>query len=180
MLKKVENDLVMLGNSNFKWQESVKYLGVILDRKLLFKEHIDRSIAIANGVTFSSFYCLFKKNNSLDSAEKVFLYKVYVRPILTYACQIFNNCAKTHLKKIQVFQNKILRLCYNTNWDDFISNETLHSRAELPLIRDFVDKLVNRFYNICQTHDNVLISSLAIYNNNLFTTRFKYRLPIAI
>jgi len=36
------------------------------------------------------------------------LYKQVLRPIILYACHILGSCAKSHLNKIQTYQNKIL------------------------------------------------------------------------
>ncbi|KAG5684417.1 hypothetical protein PVAND_013651 [Polypedilum vanderplanki] len=180
MLNRTEVDQINFGNSISKWEKSVKYLGINLDQKLLFKDHINKSLTIAKSIAFSTLYCFFKKNNVVKEHQKVHLYKTVIRPILTYGCQVFNNCAKSHFNKLQIFQNKMLRLCFNINWDDFINNEKLHELANIPTIREFVNKLTSRFYDDCHSHDNNLISNLGNYDHETFMNGFKHRLPLAV
>ena len=92
------------GNS-FQWKESVKYLGVTLDQKLNFKSHISKS-----NKAISALYCLLKKNSPASFESKITIYRSYIRPILTYACQVYSNCPKIHFNRLQMMQNKCLRM----------------------------------------------------------------------
>lgn len=44
------------------------------------------------------------------------IYKQLLRSILTYACLIRVKFSATHIKQIQIFQNKILKVVMNTPW----------------------------------------------------------------
>ena len=48
MLNKCESDVITFNNLTFNWKSHVKYLGVILDSKLLFKKHVDFVLGRAN------------------------------------------------------------------------------------------------------------------------------------
>ena len=121
MSKNLRNNSVDYNGQYFDWKESVKYLGIHLDQKLTFKHHIDKSINKASSASFSSLYCLINRNSPASQDSKLRIYKSYIRPILTYACPIFTNAAACHLKKLQIFQNKILRMIQNVIWTDFKS-----------------------------------------------------------
>jgi hypothetical protein len=58
-------------------------------------------------------YSLLHRKSALSIKNKILLYKVGIRPILTYGCPVFSSAAKTHLKKIQTTQNKILKMILN-------------------------------------------------------------------
>ena len=52
--------------------------------------------------------------SSLNVKNKILLYRICIRPIMTYGCQIWSTkCAKTHLKKLQIIQNKNIKIIYN-------------------------------------------------------------------
>ena len=40
------------------------------------------------------------------------------------------------IQKLQKVQNKALRIVYNTKWEEFITNQTLHNRANIEYLKD--------------------------------------------
>ncbi|CAG9804526.1 unnamed protein product [Chironomus riparius] len=177
MLEKTRNDRIFYNNLAFDWKSSVKYLGVTLDNKLLFKDHIDNVIHKASAHSFSSFYCILKRNSHASLESKLRIYKSYIRPIMTYACPIFVNAAKCHINKLQLFQNKILRMILDIHWDDFKSNKDIHDSANIPLIKDYIDKITNNFYSKSNSHSNHLIANLGNYDADSLPFVAKHRLP---
>ena len=70
--------------STIKRVESEKDLGVFIDEKLNFREHITKKVNIANrnlGITFRSF-------TYMDKEMFLNLYKSMVRPRIEYATQV--------------------------------------------------------------------------------------------
>lgn len=177
MIQRSDSDKIKFNNCEFSWSRVARYLGVILDAKLTFKFHINEALKKAKSLAFNSLYCLLKKGNRVPVREKVIIYKSIIRPILTYACPVFHNCAKTHLKKLQVFQNKILRMALNINWDSFMSNKQIHERARIPTLDEFMCKLTSNFYKRCDDHENPLISKLGQYEKQSLEFHMKHRLP---
>jgi Reverse transcriptase (RNA-dependent DNA polymerase) len=174
MKNKLRNDTININNDCFKWDNQVTYLGVELDQGLTYKNHIENSIKKAQN-TIRSNYCLIKRNSHVPLHTKLTLYKALIRPILTYACPIFSNCAKAHVKKIQIQQNKILRMICNSPY--FTRNDDLHANTKLPTIREFINKLTNNFYFRSQNHASDLINNLGRYHQNHLDFRIKHRLP---
>ena len=177
MIRMCQSDKIIFNNISHSWKAHVRYLGVHLDTKLLFRHHIDIVLAKAKAVAYSSLYSLLKKKSGVTSDSKLRIYKSIIRPIVTYACPIFINCAKTNFNKLQVFQNKLLRQIFEINWDDFISNESIHSQANIPSVHEFAFKLSRNFYAHCTSHNNDLIASLGQYNYDSLDFRLKHRLP---
>lgn len=177
MLDKCSKDNILFNNHSLKWKPHVKYLGVVLDSKLLFKHHIDHIISKANGITFKKLYCLIGRKSRVSVDCKIRLFKAVIRPILSYACPVFVNCAKSHLNKIQTFQNKVLRIMLNVKWSDFIPNEKIHMDGKIPEILPFFIKITNKFYSSCNNHENPLINSLGQYDYNSLEFRLKHNLP---
>ena len=160
MLKKMSDDVISLNNQSFQWKNSIKYLGVWLDNKLLLKSHIDKSIAKASSVCFSTLYCLLKRNLYVPVESKLQIYRAFIRPILVYACPVFANSSACYIQKLQVFQNKILRLALDINWFDFMSVDDIHVKSSIPLMTAFISRLTEGFYAKIQFLQNDLISCL--------------------
>jgi hypothetical protein len=62
-------------------------------------------------VCISLIYVLIKtKLSSMGKKCSLLIFKQIIRPILTYACPVWGNCASSHIKKMQIVQNKVLRI----------------------------------------------------------------------
>lgn len=123
-----------INNQPISWNnkdEAVKYLGIYLDQRLTWGFHINRKLNEAY-CRLGMLYPLLNKKSPLKIECAILLYKSIIRPILTYACLVWGTAARTHIRKLQVLQNKILRIICNAPW--FIRNSQLHEELALPTI----------------------------------------------
>lgn len=141
------NNLKFL-NENIKWESEAKYLGMIIDKRATLKQHVEYVSNRAH-TALRLLYPLISRNSHLDVRNKLLIYKVAIRPIFTYGCPAFGSMAKTHLQKLQILQNKFLRIVLNKTIYNRITD--LHAEAKIPLIEDYVRKL--------QTNFNIRLSS---------------------
>jgi hypothetical protein len=74
---RVPEDILQLNGWNIPLVNKVKYLGVIFDRKMTWRLHIERTIARALGA-FITTYSLFKSGH-LSTHVKHILYKALIR-----------------------------------------------------------------------------------------------------
>lgn len=91
--------------------EVFKYLGVHIDHKLTFKEHIDclvKKIARKYGM-------LVRLRNHLTFWSKIYLYKTLVAPHMDYCSSVLFLASDTHLSRLQKLQNKFMRFILNCN-----------------------------------------------------------------
>lgn len=90
----------------FQNNTAVKYIGVTLDQKLNFDLHIanTRNKALK---AMCSLYPMLARSSKLNFKNKNIVYKTMIRPIITYASPIWCHAAKTHVKKLQIVQNKM-------------------------------------------------------------------------
>ena len=100
MQKKLGNRKLSFNNIDLEWEDNVKYLGIHLDKKLTMACNIAKSISKAKK-RISTLYPLLHKKSGVNLHSKLTLYRSYIRPILTYACPVFSNSAKTHILKLQ-------------------------------------------------------------------------------
>jgi hypothetical protein len=163
---------ISFGGRLLEWKDYVKYLGVTLDSKLTFKAHIAESLLKARKA-MSSLYCLLKRTSTLSESNKITLYRSYIRPIMTYAVPVFSNCANCHMQKLQVLQNKCLRMALNAPYRTRIS--TLHRKTKIPTIKSFASKLTENFYKNSAKSFNPLVSRLGVYLPSALPP--KHRLP---
>ncbi|GBM90127.1 RNA-directed DNA polymerase from mobile element jockey [Araneus ventricosus] len=151
-------------------ENQVKYLGLILDSKLSFRQHAKyNSDKFWNKVHM--IIPLIGRHSPLSLNNKVLLFKQILRPILTYSAPIWCITAKTHRRKIQILQNKILRIMTNAPW--FVRNDVIHKDLKIELIEDHVKNLSRKFFSQLQDHKNPLINGQVEYAH----TKGKYPYP---
>lgn len=130
-------------NSSINWEDDLKYLGVKLDKRLTFKNHIDYVIGRANNA-IRILYPLLCRKSSLDVRNKLLVYKLAIRPILTYGMPAMKPfIANTHIKKLQVLQNKSLKMILDKT--KFESTVKIHKLARCPMIQEYIDKITQKF-----------------------------------
>ena len=174
MRKKQNQFKIKFLGTDLEWLPTVKYLGVILDTKLLMKQNIENNIKKARQAT-GILFPLLKKFSGVPVKEKVTLYRSYIRPILTYACPVFANAAKCHLKKLQVAQNKNLRMVLSARYRTRI--QSLHKKANIPMMSEFISKLTENFYKTSATSTNTLVKRLGVYSHRTLPPKLKHKLP---
>lgn len=142
------------------WSNEAKYLGVLLDKMLLFDKHTDQTLKKCKSL-IRSLYSLVNRRSRLQLHNKLLLYKCVFRAVLTYGFPAWKNCAATHRKKLQRMQNKLLKMIYNL--DPWYPTDDLHQLAELDTIDEFIDRMFLKFRTSCQMSDNPLISAIDNY-----------------
>lgn len=85
---------------------TMKYLGVILDEKLNFNEHIDYTIRKAA----RKFGVLCRINRFLTADAKILIYKSIIAPHFDYCASILFLASDQQMKRMQILQNKVMRL----------------------------------------------------------------------
>lgn len=107
-----------------------KYLGVLLDSNLLFKEHNQNTIGLTVG-KINTLSFLKKYVNHLTLLN---VYKTTILPILEYANIITPLFPKSIILKKQRLQNRALRVIFSH--DQYLNREELHCRAKLKSITE--------------------------------------------
>lgn len=79
----------------------------------------------------------------MNIENKLLIYKVALRPIFAYAAPIIHSASHTNKKKLQILQNKTLRMCLNKPWN--YRTEDLHHEAGIEMVDDFLQRLKDKF-----------------------------------
>jgi uncharacterized protein YlzI (FlbEa/FlbD family) len=81
--------------------------------------------------------------------------KIFVREVIV---ECWYDCAAAHRRKIQIVQNKQLKIIMDSHWRH--STEALHEEAGVPLIEDFSQRILNNFFQKILFSENPLILGL--------------------
>jgi hypothetical protein len=95
-----------LNGRNIPFVNSVKYLGVLLDKTMTWRLHVQMIEAKA----FRTFICIYSlfKSELLSANIKLTLHEALIRSVITYACPAWEFVAECHLLKLQRLKNKVL------------------------------------------------------------------------
>ena len=148
---------VFFENQIIPQKNETKYLGLHLDKKLSWEPHlrIKRNILTSR---LKQLYRLVNRNSKLPISSKLLLYKSLLKPIWTYGIQIFGTAKNSHIKKIQVFQSKYLRLISGAPY--YVSNKTLHTDFKLKFVKDVAKEHYQKFFRKLNNHTNPLVQAL--------------------
>ena len=94
--------------------ENVKFLGIHIDHKLDWGTHIQK----CKNKILSGLYALRNVRNLLLHSHMKSLYYTLIHPHITYGTMLWGSAKKIHLKKIQVLQNKAIRVLTNTKYNE--------------------------------------------------------------
>ena len=112
---------IMLNRKHLKLVDTVKYLGVVFDNKLSFKDHITH---ITNKIskTIGIFY---KLRHYLPMGALTRLYNSLIYPYLIYCISIWGATSRAHTDRLLLLQKKIVRIITHSNYLDH-SNPLFH------------------------------------------------------
>jgi hypothetical protein len=94
------------------WASAVHYLGLVLNSKLLYTKHLHTVTKKATGV-LCPILPLLARDSTLTQSNKLTLYKLLIRSILTYAAPVCRSTGPSNYLKLQVIQSKCLRVIGN-------------------------------------------------------------------
>ena len=111
---------------NIECVNSMKYLGVIIDKHLTFDEHITYVINKSSKI-------LSRARDYLNKSAKILLYKSSVLPHLDYCDPIYMCATEENLYRLQQIQNCVCRIVFKA--DNHTSIKSLHLDLQLPTLK---------------------------------------------
>ncbi|GBN70038.1 putative RNA-directed DNA polymerase from transposon BS [Araneus ventricosus] len=159
-------------DEDLTWDKEVKYLGLILDDKLTFRSHLKYNTK-KFWAKVHLLIPLIGRRSPLTLENKLLLFKQVLRPILTYAAQIWGLAAFSNRKKAQILQNKILRITVNAPW--YVRNSVIHNDLKIQTIDEFIKELTRNFFQKLVNHINPTVLDQLNYTHN----NGKYAFPYA-
>ena len=111
---------------------SVKYLGVILDNQMKWKDHIN---LVSSKVSRAIGMIKYAKKVLPTNLLKM-LYLGLVEPHLRYCCSVWGACGVTSRKTLDKLQNRAIRIITNSGYN--VSVGPLLRQLRLPSISDMI------------------------------------------
>lgn len=154
--------------SEIRKVEEMKILGVTVDKKLSFGLHVDKVVSKAKDVS-RKLRPMLKHNSGLSQVNRVLIYKVFIRSVLTYCIPIWHAANSNNMRKIQTAQNKALRYVLNLRPHPVTYHQmrtsAVHELANVEFLSEFAQRLTLQFYARMIGHPNDLIDSLSTVRN---------------
>lgn len=151
---------VKLNGSDVSWKDSVRYLGVHIDKRLTFKSHVDKTIE-KNELLIKVLYPLIGRSSRLLMKNKMLLFKQIFRPTLSFAAPVISQCAATHRKRLQIAQNKVLKIIMNVPVRT--ATEEVHDHCGVEYFDQFIQRLTDSFITRSRRNPNPEVEQL--YND---------------
>jgi hypothetical protein len=85
-----------------------EYLGMTLDAKLRWKEHVKKKIEELN-IKYRKVKWLLGRMSQLSIENKILVYNQIIKLVWTYRIQLWGCASKSNIKRVQKFQNIVLR-----------------------------------------------------------------------
>ena len=98
-----------LGDFGFSVQPNLKYIGVIIDEKLSFKDHIAK---VKSKLLFCNFTIL-RTHRLLTKQQLLIYYKIHVKPVVQYGVLLYGCTAYLSLDPVFRIQKRIMRNIFN-------------------------------------------------------------------
>ncbi|GFU95623.1 probable RNA-directed DNA polymerase from transposon X-element [Trichonephila clavipes] len=149
-----------LYSTQLQWSQSTKYLGLILDKKLTWKQHLTHKRDKFRKA-LRALYPLIGWNSELNMYNKILLYTAVLRPILTYGSPVWGYAADSNIKIIEVAQNSIIRNIVKA--DRYTKNSYIYKDIKVLPLKNYIQKLAINFFNNLPNIDNINVQNLNNY-----------------
>ena len=155
--------VVIIDNNNpvpIPTKTTTNILGYRTDQRLNGNHHVNALLKKGN-IAYRS----IQRFRSAPEHVNKTLYKSIIRPTIEYAPLPSISSKKSHLEKLQKFQNKVLRFINGTRLVDRISNVSLHTKFQMETISDrlmsLAKKQINKILSENLEHVNLLTTNIA-------------------
>ena len=142
-----EYDQLSAGNICIKRVSNVCYLGMTIDECLKWDLHVQ---SLCNCLTkyFNIFYNI---RSIVPTNLKRLLYFAFVHSKISYGIELYGSCRPTLLSKIQVMQNKLLKVLYHKH--PRTNTDTLHHELKLLKVQDIFNLSLLKFVYKVQNNE---------------------------
>jgi hypothetical protein len=97
-----------INNHKLAKSKSTKYLGIYMENKLSWKNHVEHTINKVNQTLRLIQLAGAKWGNKQETMY--ITYKTYVKPLMKYGCEVLVTASNSTLKVLETTQNNALRL----------------------------------------------------------------------
>ena len=149
---------ITLNGVNISSAETVRYLGVYIDRKLTWEEHIvNISKIISRNIGIIS-----RSRYFLSCRLRYLLYNALVLPYLNYCCLVWGNTSQVHLNKLIIPQKKIVRIL--DNQPRLAHTDPIYLKLKILKVKDIAkQQAIMVLYNVATQNAPTSIAALFVH-----------------
>lgn len=147
---------IILYNEEREWFTAEKYLGIVLDKTLNFKEHIDKiksSCGVPNPI--------MGWKSKVSIKNKMIIYTHIILSTLLYAWSVWARTAKTRMKALNKIHNSYVKKATKVPW--FIRGDVVLRGLGIPTITEIIQDRTLKFYENFEHHPNQLLPEAMKY-----------------
>ncbi|GFW39906.1 probable RNA-directed DNA polymerase from transposon X-element [Trichonephila clavipes] len=159
---------IIMYNTQIPWSQEAKYLGIIFDTHLTWKQHIYYVRDKFRKIMFK-LYPLIGRNSHLSIENKVLLYTAVMRPILAYACPVWGYAAKTNINILDTLQNSLIRMIVKAI--RYMRNDDIRNALKIKSFKSHIQNIAINFFNDLEATNNINMQNLSQYTPNDNTKR---------
>jgi hypothetical protein len=135
---------------------TIKYLGLHLDTKLTWMDHITKTRQQMD-IRHKELYWLLGRKSNLSIDNKLLLYKSIITPIWTYGIELWGCSSKSNIAVIQRCQSKIMR-AFDAPW--YVTNDMIHKDLGVPTLQEVNHERSIKHRTKLASHPNPLLQPL--------------------
>lgn len=143
---------IVINGKTVPFANKAKYLGMTLDAKLKWNEHVKKKTEELN-IKFRKMYWLIGKQSELSIHNKLLIYKQVLKPVWTYGAQLWGCTKKSNLLRIERFQNKVLRSIVKAPW--YIRNDDIHKDLNIAPVSEEIQRFARKHMERLHQHQNI-------------------------
>ncbi|GFX55526.1 probable RNA-directed DNA polymerase from transposon X-element [Trichonephila clavipes] len=155
-------------NTTIPWSQSTKYLGIIFDKNLTWRTHIQHTRNKFRKIMFK-LYPLIGRNSELSRDNKVLLFTAVMRPILAYGCPVWGYAAKTNINILDTLQNSTIRMIVGAR--RYMRNDDIRNAIKINSFKSYIQKIAKNFFNSLKYTNNENMINMPNYNSHDNTKR---------
>ena len=110
-----------------------KFLGVLIDDKLTWKDHIE----LVKSKISKSVFLLSRAKHVLNYSALLTLYNSIVLPYFTYCCELWGCTYKSRLKSLEILQKKVIRIIHAAKYREH--TKPLFYESKILKLNELVD-----------------------------------------
>ena len=147
---KIADDL-QVGNNVFKREKSCQYIGMMLDEKMNWDEHINN--VKSKLIKYVAIFNYMKTYVSKQLAMQ--LYYAFIFPHIKYGIETYGASSSGKVKQIQIIQNKLMKIIL---WKDRLTpTNALHKDINILQVKDMYSWYIALFVRDCLYKDKIEI-----------------------
>ena len=163
-----KKEQIIIDKERIENVDSIRYLGITIDNKLSFKNHID----VVNQKLIKFIGLFYRLRKFLSKSQMIQVFKSYVQPVVQYGILIYGNSVLSDISLIDSKLKKLIRIIFNKR--KFNSVSDLRRKFNLFLAKELhlyeVLKLL-----IKMLRDECVVSHVKSYLNDNELNRVKKR-----